>query len=199
MYCWQLFNIYGLLLLLSSYNNTGDLLIEVPYHCCLIGNSSEDLACTLLSTSNDYVSTLPKQIGTTMLSPLTSVCGSGLERWHSISMKRIQARYEQHLSRNGDVPVDIFTWANSVISSRAFTVPGDRSALVPIADLLNHSNRSNCEVERRDNSLVIIAHNDVEMGMELTHCETLLFPCISKMFFEVLLLFDNYFNFKYIF
>lgn len=148
----------------------GDLIIEVPYHCCIIGNSSEELARILLSSSSDYALSLSREIGRNMLEPLVNVSGSGLERWHSLSMSRNQTAYEQ-LTDKAEIPLSLFIWANSIVSSRAFIIPGDRSALVPIADLLNHANRSNCEVDRRDNSIAIIAHEDIEVGTELTHCK----------------------------
>jgi len=126
---------------------------------------------TVLSSSSDYITSLPREAGGSTLQPLVSISGSGLERWHSILMRRNQQQYEQQVPDPSLIPFQLFAWSSAIVSSRAFTLPGDRSALVPIADILNHSDRSNCEIDRRDNSLVIHAHTDIEPESELTHCK----------------------------
>jgi len=147
--------------------DVNDVILKLPIENVMQG-SHVDLTYRLMKLDNDYSRSLP---ATTTNFPvfwtdqeIASLGGSALQ-------SMIPSRKAKLLAENtrGKTPSSIFLYYRSLVGSRAFTVnkSGTRLALVPYADMLNHSITPNTDWKLCDEWFVLKATAKIPKNAEL--------------------------------
>lgn len=156
------------------------LLFKLPIEHLYIGNHLE-LTTRLMTLDNDYTRSLPSNLTNfpVFWTPheVATLNGSALESMIPSRKEKLLAEDEKRRS--------LFLFYRTMVGSRAFTIDkknANKLALVPFADMLNHSNEPNTDWKIVDEHFVLKTTKDVGKGEQLwdsygtkTNYESILF------------------------